>query len=83
MLHVAKISLISSCTSFVREGGALGGWKKKVPPHFTLASPLQVISSPPPLPAAWETFSLSLFLGSFPTLSVYPVQIKWTLFVYL
>ena len=60
-----------------------GRLKKKIPPHFTLASPLQVISSPPPLLAAWETFSLSLFLGSFPTLSVYPVQIKCTLFVYL
>ena len=63
-----------------------GRLKKKrfyPPPHFTLASPLQVISSPPPLPAAWETFSPSLFLGSFPTLPVYPVQIKCTLFVYL
>ena len=61
-----------------------GRLKKKgftPPPHFTLASPLQVISSPPPLPAAWETFSPSLFLGSFPTLPVYPVQI--TVFIRL
>ena len=42
MLHVAKTSLISSCTGFVREGGALGGWKKKVlppPPPLHLSLP--------------------------------------------
>ena len=41
------------------------------PPHFTLYKTKGLKrrgSSQPPLPTAWETFSPSLFLGSFPTL---------------
>ena len=75
MLLVAKTSLISRCMGFVRDGGALGAEKKKAlapPPHFTLYKTKGLKrrgSSQPPLPTAWETFSSSLFLGSFPTLA--------------
>ena len=58
MLHVAKISLISSCTSFVREGGALRGWKKKVPPFKSLAAPL-------PSPPLGKLFRLPYSLAPF------------------